>query len=434
MKTRKMAKLAVMAAALLASLPARAATTNEVDIAALIAAVVDAGQSETNGWTLSGLGKYEKGADYASNPACVKFDSLNDWLLSPDFGAQIIRIDATNRCTSTVPTRWLHVLDVKGAAESDLGCFPACLAEKRAEYQSFDVDAELSVSRVKLLLDGSGGTGVWGIGSLKIITADSVYAPSNLQVSHNGGDRCTLSWENGAGTVSNRVDTVLVERSEEGETVLLSTGFDNFSAGGNTEPKTNELAKIDAALSGLRIYSPANTTGVCQIATGTASGYLRHSGFADYSGISLKLVLKQYPGDNDGMQIAYETDNGIKVLGDRMPLPADFEERIVDLSGVPRGVAILIGYDTVASNRRVLIDSLEFVRKGTETKTVVDSHWIPATQGAASFSTRDYGIELLPKSEYRFEVRAQNADGLVSAPAAVDVVLDSLPGFRFILR
>ena len=82
----------------------------------------------------------------------------------------------------------------------------------------------------------------------------------------------------------------------------------------------------------------------------------------------------------------------------------------------------------------MLIDSLEFVRNGTETKTLVDSRWIPAVPGATSFSTRDYGIELLPKSEYRFEVRAQNADGLISPAVTVDVVLDSPPGFRFILR
>ena len=82
----------------------------------------------------------------------------------------------------------------------------------------------------------------------------------------------------------------------------------------------------------------------------------------------------------------------------------------------------------------MLIDSLEFVRGGAETKTVVDSHWIPATSGAVSFSTKDHEIVLVPKSEYRFEVRSKTAGVLVSDPTAVDVVLDSLPGFRFILR
>ena len=419
MKTRRMAKLAVMAAALLALPSARAATTNDAPMEALLAVANNNVETNANGWTLHKIGRY-------SEPF-LHFNSKDDWILSPDFGTRILRLELKVRCSDSAE-RLLTIVDE--ATGKVLRTLEACVSSKSVEYRNYDFDVDESFSQFRLKMTDN-GSAQWGVGEIKVIMDDPVIG---LCVSRKGGNWCELLWENGEGTVSNRVDTLLVERSEEGETVLLSTGFDNFSAGGNTEPKTNELAKIDAALSGLRIYSPANTTGVCQIATGTASGYLRHSGFADYSGISLKLVLKQYPGDNDGMQIAYETDNGIKVLGDRMPLPADFEERIVDLSGVPRGVAILIGYDTVASNRRVLIDSLEFVRNGTETKTLVDSRWIPAAPGAASFSTRDYGIELVPKSEYRFEVRAKTAGTLASDPAAVDVVLDSPPGFRFILR
>ena len=431
-----MKRLAAIALAV-AAFAARAATTNEVDVAALIAAV-EAGQSETNGWTLSGLGKYAKGTDYTSNPACVKFDSLNDWLLSPDFGAQIIRIDATNRCTSTVPTRWLHVLDVKGAAESDLGCFPACLAEKRAEYQSFAVDAELSVSRVKLLLDGSGGTGVWGIGSLKIITADSVYAPSNLQVSHNGGDWCTLSWENGENTVSNRVETYLVEHGI-GEDVIFKTEFNEFSAIDIKNPVRFDetLPTIDSNLSGAYIYAPTNTSGICQVGGSDNVGYLRYAGCSDYTNVVLRFSAKRYPEKYAKTKIWYElggTTNEIAELN----LTDDFSESVVNLSNVSNGAAILIGYDPSVSsgNRRVILDSLEIVRTNTlvTTTSPVDSRWIPATSGAVSFSTKDHEIVLVPKSEYRFEVRAQNADGLVSDPAVVDVVLDSLPGFRFILR
>ena len=419
MKTRRMAKLAVMAAALLALPSARAATTNDAPMEALLAVANNNVETNANGWTLHKIGRY-------SEPF-LHFNSKDDWILSPDFGTRILRLELKVRCSDSAE-RLLTIVDE--ATGKVLRTLEACVSSKSVEYRNYDFDVDESFSQFRLKMTDN-GSAQWGVGEIKVIMDDPVIG---LCVSRKGGNWCELLWENGEGTVSNRVDTLLVERSEEGETVLLSTGFDNFSAGGNTEPKTNELAKIDAALSGLRIYSPANTTGVCQIATGTASGYLRHSGFADYSGISLKLVLKQYPGDNDGMQIAYETDNGIKVLGDRMPLPADFEERIVDLSGVPRGVAILIGYDTVASNRRVLIDSLEFVRNGTETKTLVDSRWIPAAPGAASFSTRDYGIELVPKSEYRFEVRSKTAGVLVSDPAAVDVVLDSPPGFRFILQ
>ena len=423
---KRIAALALVGAALLS----RAATTNEGDVAALLAAV-DAGLSETNGWTLSGLVKYAKGADYSSNIACVKFDTKGDWLESKDFGARIIGVELVVRCSATdSATRLLHFRDMAGA---DAGVVATCSQANRCESKSLAFPGNTDLSQFRIVLDGSGNTGVWGLGEMFVVTADPVYAPGDLGVSKKGDDWCALSWSNGEGTVSNRVDTTLVERSEEGETVLFSTGFDSFSAAGNPEPKTNELAKIDAALSGLRIYSPANTTGVCQIAIGTASGYLRHSGFADYSGISLKLVLKQYPGDNAGTQIAYEIGDEIKVFGDKIPLPEEFEERIVDLNDIPDGAAILIGYDTVPSKRRVLVDSLEFVRKGVETKTLVDSRWLPASPGAASFSTK--GVLALPaRAECRFEVRAQNADGIVSDAAGVETKLGGTPGARLILR
>ena len=418
---KRVAALALVGAAL----TVRAVVTNDVDIAALVAASTS-GVSETNGWKVSS--KLDAYAD-----SSLRFSEWADEIVSPDYGAPIVGIEATVRCSSASPTRTLAVFDV--ADSSAVWPFAKCPVVESLRRQEVRIDSACQVSCIRVALDsaGSGSTG-WGIGSLKVITADPVAEPSNLCVPRNGAGWCALSWKNGEGTVSNRVDTILVERSEEGETVLLSTGFDTFSAGGNTESKTNELAKIDAALSGVRIYAPANTTGICQVAIGTASGCLRHSGFADYSGVSLKLVLKRYPGDNAGMQVAYEVDGEIKLYGKKIELPEEFEERIVDLADVPGGAAILIGYDTVASKRRVLIDSLEIVRKGAETKTIIDSRWIPASPGEAEFSTEDCGIELVPKSEYRFEVRAQNKDGIVSSATTLSMVLDIPLGFRFILR
>ena len=416
---KRIAALALVGAALLS----RAAVTNEVDMAALRAVADNNATPTTNGWTLFSIGLY-------SDPV-LQFNSKDDWMVSEDFGMPILRMEFSVRCTANTARR----LAVFNESTGEQVCeFALCKKGNTDELQPFDFALEEAMTQFRLKVNPHDSTtGFWGIGSLKVITAEPAVEPSNLGVSKKGDDWCVLSWSNGEGTVSNRVDTTLVERSEEGETVLFSTGFDSFSAAGNPEPKTNELAKIDAALSGLRIYSPANTTGVCQIAIGTASGYLRHSGFADYSGISLKLVLKQYPGDNAGTQIAYEIGDEIKVFGDKIPLPEEFEERIVDLNDIPDGAAILIGYDTVPSKRRVLVDSLEFVRKGVETKTLVDSRWLPASPGAASFSTK--GVLALPaRAECRFEVRAQNADGIVSDAAGVETKLGGTPGARLILR
>ena len=413
-----------------AALAARAAVTNVVDVDALIAAV-DAGLSETNGWTMSGLGKYAKGADYVSNPACVKFDTKGDWLLSPDFGAPIIRLVATNRCSSTSPSRWLHVLD--GKSGLDLGCFTACLEKNRADIQEFAIDTSLSVSCIKLQLDGSGTTGVWGIGSLKVLTAEPAVEPAGLHVSRMGDDWCALSWVNGAGTVSNRVDAYQVERGK-GEDVLLSTGFDGFDATdkGNPVPSSGSLPGIDSALSGVNVYAPPYTSGICQVGKGDALGIIRWSGVEDYDGVRLRMTARRYPGDNAETMVAYELAGATNVVRE-ISLPDEFGDCEVSLANVPGGASILVGYYTKKSNRRVLIDSLSIVRTGVDALRPLGSSWLPAPPGPVSFSTK--GAFALPeRAECRFDVFARNVDGLVSDASTVETRIGGVPGFRFILR
>ena len=161
---------------------------------------------------------------------------------------------------------------------------------------------------------------------------------------------------------------------------------------------------------------------------------LRYDGCADYSGVRLRLAVKRYPGDGAATMVAYELGGATNVIETLSSLPDDaYEERSVDLSSVPAGAAVLLGYYTTKSNRRVLIDSLSFVRAGAVTETPLGSLWISSAPGAARFSTR--GAFAFPqKAECRFEMRAANADGLVSAAAGVDVRLGRKPGAVVLLR
>lgn len=427
MKTRRMAKLAVMAAALLASLSSRAATTNEVDISALVAAV-EAGQSETNGWTLTSIGTY---AD-----SSLLFNAQGDSLLSKVYDAPIIGVVVSNRCSTLEPARVMCVF--AGDTERELGRFPVVDKINKQKQQEL-MFADAGVKRIRFQMT-TGNSGNWGIGAIWVITADPVYAPVSPQVSHNGGDWCALSWENGAGTVSNRVETFSIERGI-GDDVLLSTDFETFSAKGNVVRMDSSLAELDPLLSGTNVYAYVNTNGICRLGKDDALGILRWAGVDNYANVQLRMSAMRYPLDNAETMVAFEWNGETNTIA-TLTLTDEFAEHTVDLSkdlkgnNTPDGAAILVGYYTYKTKRRVLIDSLSIVRTNTMVTTTspVDSRWIPADSGGASFSTKDYGIELLPKSEYRFEVRAQNADGLVSDPSAVDVVLDSPPGFRFILR
>ena len=417
-----MPRAAVMCVALAflagaAHLPLKAVTTNAVDIAALIAAV-DAGHSETNGWALSGLSKYAKGADYASNPACVKFDTKGDWLESNDFDARIVGIGFALRCSATdTASRFLYVRDLAGAK---IGVVTNCSRANRCESQFLSFGQDADFSQFRIVLDGSGNTGVWGIGEMFVVTADPVFAPTGIAVVRTNANYVVLGWGNGANTVSNRVDVYRVDRGA-GETVLLETGFDNFDAIGkeNPVPSVDKLSGIDPALSGVNIYAPTNTSGICQIGTGKALGALRYDGISDYSNMVLRLRAKRYPGDNAETMIVSVDSSGATNQVETITLGEDYTDYEINLSSITnQGSALLIGYYTSKSKRRVLIDSMSIVRKSSDRETFVGTRAVPAAAGSATFRL-PFG--LTPKEEYRFSVRAINGDGILSDAATVEV-------------
>ncbi len=397
-----------------AHLPLKAVTTNAVDIAALIAAV-DAGHSETNGWALSGLSKYAKGAD---NPACVKFDTKGDWLESNDFGARIVGIGFALRCSATdTASRFLYVRDLAGA---EIGVVTNCSRANTCESQFLSFGQDADFSQFRIVLDGSGNTGVWGIGEMFVVTADPVFAPTGIAVVRTNANYFVLGWVNGANTVSNRVDVYRVERGA-GETVLFETGFDDFYGNdGSTKDFSNEIPELlGDAFSGERVYGAAGTNGICQLGTNRALGSLRCDGISDYSNVVLRLRAKRYPGDNAETMIVSVDSSGATNQVETITLGEDYTDYEIDLSSITnQGSALLIGYYTSKSNRRVLLDSMSIVRKSADRETFVGTRSVPAAAGSATFRLP---FDLTPKEEYRFSVRAINGDGIMSDAAAVEV-------------
>lgn len=408
----------------------RAESTNAVDVAALIAAV-DAGIASTNGWTLSGLAKYPAKADYASNIACVKFDTKGDWLESLDFGARILGVELVVRCSATDnASRLLYFRDMDG---TDIGTTPLCSTANKCESKSFAFPADADISQFRIVLDGSGNTGVWGIGAMSVITADPVFAPTGLAVVRTNANYCVLAWENGAHAVSNRVDTFLVERGA-GETPLIETGFDTFSAIDKKNPvdSVDKVSQIDAALSGVNIYAPTNTSGICQIGKGDELGFIRYDGIADYSNVVLRLRAKRYPGDNAETTIVSVDPAGMTNEVETIVLVADYADYEINLSSITNeGSALLIGYYKTKSNRRVLLDSMSIVRLSADRETQIDSRFISAAPGSMCFRMP---FDLEPKAEYRFSVRAVNGDGIMSDAATVEVHVDRPQGAAYYLR
>ena len=385
-----------------AHLPLKAVTTNAVDIAALIAAV-DAGHSETNGWALSGLSKYAKGADYASNPACVKFDTKGDWLESNDFDARIVGIGFALRCSATdTASRFLYVRDLAGAK---IGVVTNCSRANRCESQFLSFGQDADFSQFRIVLDGSGNTGVWGIGEMFVVTADPVFAPTGIAVVRTNANYFVLGWVNGANTVSNRVDVYRVDRGA-GETVLLETGFDNFDAIGkeNPVPSVDKLSGIDPALSGVNIYAPTNTSGICQIGTGKALGALRYDGISDYSNMVLRLRAKRYPGDNAETMIVSVDSSGATNQVETITLGEDYTDYEINLSSnQPRLCAVdRILHEQVEApcSYRQHVDRKEVLRPGDVCRyarcsrrggfgNLPSAVWPHAEGGVSFFGARD---------------------------------------------
>ena len=383
----------------------RAESTNAVDIAALIAAV-DAGFSETNGWKLSGLGKYS--ATSGSNPACVKFDTVDDYLESTNFPRAIVGLAVSVRCSSTSPTRRLHVYD----AGARIASFPNCSAKDKLETQVFRFEESADVRKFMLKLEGSAQAGNWGVGGLSVIVADPVETPTGLRVLRPGASRVELAWTNSHTTVSNEMTITRFVASDAGETTLFECGFDNFSAPGNPALC---IDRLPPELLGELIYSPANTNGICQISSGDKRGVLVHEGFADYAGIVLRLCIMRYRSDYAKTKIRWtdgSTTNDFAVIN----LMDEFTVVDVALEGIPGGARIMIGDDTAQGSRRVWLDSMAFVRAGSIREEVVGVKAFPAPSGPFEAGTMDVGFpRLAPETSYRVYLRAYNQEGDVSS-------------------
>ena len=416
---KRLAALALVVAAF----SARAAVTNDVDVTALLAAADNSAMTTTNGWTLFHIGLY-------SDPV-LQFNSKDDWIVSKDFGSPILRMEFSVRCTENTVRRLAIVNESTG---EQLREFSLCAAGNKDEPQTFDFALEEKVTRFRLKMNTHDATtGYWGVRAMKVIVAESAVAPSDIRVARKGDDWCALSWVNVAGTVSNRVDTYKVERGA-GEEVVYATDFDGFE--GNSTSAKNLSDKLQELLgesfSGVRVYGARNTNGICQTGTADELGILRYSGLADYSGIWLRMSARRLSGCQPQTIVASELDGSTNVVH-TLTLTDDFTDYSLDLSSVDGGSAILIGYWATKSNRSIQIDSLSIVRTGIDVPIPIDTRWLPASPGLTRFSTQGQ-VDLAPKSEYRFEVCAQNADGLVSEGAVVGTVLDSTSGFRFILQ
>lgn len=195
-------------------------------------------------------------------------------------------------------------------------------------------------------------------------------------------DGFTLRWDNPDGAVSNRVEIFEIVPGKDDKGDSVEYDFSTFrNDTGNARDATDEFTNSIPAFAGSSLIRlPANSAGMIQISKDDTKGYLVHSGFADFSGMSL-TVSARIPTDSQGKTfgIGYIAADGATNEVASLPLSLDFVTNTVSLADVPQLAPIIFNTQGANSKRIVHVDYLAF----SDTSACVP----PATNIVASFTT-----------------------------------------------
>ena len=366
----------------------------------------DAALTNTTGWVYSD--KILLSSDGSEH---IYFRSIDSYVKSQQFSFNVTSITIRLSCSSANATRHLQI-----GPTSDIGQQTADVAEKdKQESQTFLFDAASNMRSFLISLKGSGGTGYWHVYSAAISGVPIVTPPGNLRTGEVKGTRFSLSWDNPAEAVSNRIDVATVQRSESTGQAIEVFGFDEISARGNPaafDDFRKSLPERYAKLSGEYLYAATNSTGLLQISTGKSRGLLVHSGFDSYADLTLCMTLKRYGGDADTMTVAW-TDGGAETnLMATVALSDEFNTEFIDLSKAADNARIVFNNSGNDDKHRVIIDEISFIRGYVP--ATVETNLVKSVFAAQSPAT---ARGLNPNTEYIVSVSAFDAEGNGSKPS-----------------
>ncbi len=370
----------------------------------------------------------------------VYFKSLNSYISSPEYSFNITSVVLRLSCSSITPSRYLYVkadgLDRQQAMD---------VAKKdKVEEQSFHFSAADSVRSFSLALEGNGNTGNWHVFSAEIYGAPIVEAPTSLHASNASGTRFTLRWDNCGAVASNAITIARIIDTPMSMSVLDDYAFEVFTNnGGNAQNILDDNHQMlnYAAFSGDCIYRAGNSTGVVQISSRENRGVLAYDTQKLFSsedaaeGLSLLISAKKHPTDDSGTWgLGVAITDGNASTNDVCTLDIDFDfpshPAVVSLPTMHRGESILMfPSDSTKSNRRILIDSMSFVRDYIPAKS--DTNIVARVQTTGSTKTIR-GLE--PKTKYLVHITAIDGEGNESPPSEAIVVRTTDRELPFIIK
>lgn len=354
------------------------------------------------------------------------FRTIGSYIESQQFSFNVTSITIRLSCSSTSATRHLQI-----GPTLDIGQQTTGVAEKdKQENQTFVFDAASNMRSFLISLKGSGTTGNWHVYSATISGVPIIDAPTNLQADDIKGTRFRLSWTNPENAASNRITVSRIIQHEAEGTTLAEYDFNEFSnGGGNPVDITSDFTNTIPAFAGSSlIYLPTNSEDIIQISSGKQQGSLifDFASFRDVldevTNVSMLVSAKKHSSDVTGVwnleAAQFDDDDNTSqttnvVLGFEFP-QSPCAIQIKDPAACKS--VTLRPSDTTAGNRRILIDSIAFIRNyvtaHVETN-IVRSISIPANGTDAETTIRS----LKPNADYLVTVTAFDADGNESSPS-----------------
>lgn len=292
-----------------------------------------------------------------------------------------------------------------------------------------------------------GSKGNLYIKSAVISGAPIIDAPTNLQADDITGTRFCLLWTNSENAASNRITVSRIIQHEAEGTTLAEYDFNEFSnGGGNPVDITSDFTNTIPAFAGSSlIYLPTNSEDIIQISSGKQQGSLIFD-FASFrnvldevTNVSMLVSAKKHSSDVTGVwnleAAQFDDDDNTSqttnvVLGFEFP-QSPCAIQIKDPAACKS--VTLRPSDTTAGNRRILIDSIAFIRNyvtaHVETN-IVRSISIPANSTDAETTIRS----LKPNADYLVTVTAFDAEGNESSPSEPLAVTTSNKAIPFSIR
>lgn len=381
--------------------------------ASTVEVTFDAALTNETGWV------YDSGFEYVSSQKKYGFKSGNenlDQVISPAFDFAITSVVINAEKASNKTTRRMSIRATSGnAAHNAVELVDGIIPPDQVSFTITNIwDKSDAVHSFSLLT--TGGSGHLYLTGAVISGVLIIDAPTNLQADDIKGTRFRLSWTNPENAVSNRIELSEIVEIETNCGSVLEYDFNDFTNNNNSAKDiTDDFTNSIPAFTGSTLIRlPAHTNGIIQISKDDTKGYLVHSGFADYSNMSMVISLR-VPTDSQlkTFGVGYLSSEGTTNEFATFSMGVAFQTNTVSLADVPANASIVLNTQGTSHKRVVYVDYLAFVNTGPTTICETNLVKTAVVTGSTTYSVRG----LCPRTEYVARITAFDADGNESRPS-----------------